>query len=167
MTGYREFGIGQDDEGIGSPPKRLLEVELVPATVWGANLRSILKPAEWDRLRKAVYERAGHRCEICGGKGRKHPVEAHEKWEYDDTAHVQKLVGIEALCPDCHGVKHIGRLSMTGEAAFTRGLRHLAKVNGWPLKEAREYVSVAFLDWQTRSEHPWTLDISWLRDAKL
>src|SRR5688500_8134041 len=50
-------------------PRTLLTVELVPRTCWFSNLRSELSQDEWDRLRRSVYERAGNRCEVCGGKG--------------------------------------------------------------------------------------------------
>jgi hypothetical protein len=56
---------------------------------------------------------------------------------------------------------------MEGEAAFNRCLRHLAKVNGWTAQQTQEHVNTAFLDWQARSKHQWTLDLAWLRDAKL
>ena len=28
-----------------------------------------LSKKDWDKLRKACYESAGHKCEICGGVG--------------------------------------------------------------------------------------------------
>lgn len=59
-----------------------LQIELVPSTAFGENLRKLLTKTEWDKVRKAVYKRAGYKCEICGGKGEKHPVEAHEEWLY-------------------------------------------------------------------------------------
>ena len=39
----------------------------------------IYKSIGADIIRKKVYDRAGHRCEIC----RTHRVEAHEEWSYD------------------------------------------------------------------------------------
>ena len=67
-----------------------LTIELVPKTAWFSNLRSILARAAWDKLRKESYKNAAHKCEICGGYGKKHPVECHEIWEYDDKNHIQK-----------------------------------------------------------------------------
>jgi hypothetical protein len=87
------------------PDAPRLSIELVPATSWFDNLRSLLPPAEWDALRKATSQAAGHRCEICGGRGPKWPVECHERWQYDDATHVQTLTGLIALCPECHRVK--------------------------------------------------------------
>ena len=51
---------------FGSPR---LTVELLPATTWGSNLRSVLRVSQWDKLRRGAYEAAQHRCEICGGAG--------------------------------------------------------------------------------------------------
>ena len=141
-----------------SSPRLLLE--LVPSTSWGANLRSRLSRSEWDRLRFETYAKAGNRCEICGGRGRKNAVEAHERWEYDDETHVQKLVGIEALCPSCHSVRHLGRTMVVGHGP--RAMSHLAKVNGWTPDETVQHVEEAFRTHANRSKFLWDLDLSWL-----
>ena len=135
-----------------------LTVELVPATSWGDNLRSHFKTREWDRLRKACYEQAGHKCEIGGGKGRRHPTECHEIWNYDDEQCVQTLKGLIALCPSCHEVKHIGRAMAVGFG--DRALAHLVKVNGITQAEAVAHVGDAFALWKTRTQKAWTLDIT-------
>ena len=140
--------------------RKLLTVELVPQGQWGANLRSELPKAEWDRLRKATYASAGHRCEICGGKGRTWPVECHERWRYDEDTKTQHLEGLIALCPMCHKVKHIGRSMAVGEGGQAK--RHLMKVNGWSEGETITYLEGVFATWQRRSSEKWALDISWL-----
>lgn len=136
----------------------MLSVELVPKTSWGDNLRSRFKPSEWDTLRFACYAAAGHKCEVCGGVGKKHPVECHEIWQYDDENHVQTLQGLIALCPACHEVKHFGRAQATGNGA--RALNHLARVNGWTDAQAKAHVEAAFTMWRKRSQSNWTLDLS-------
>ena len=73
--------------------KYKLTFQLVPSGCWYANLRSVLPKAEWDRLRRAAYARAGGRCSVCGAAGR---LEAHEIWSYDDKTHVQKLEDVVA-----------------------------------------------------------------------
>ena len=137
-----------------------MTVELVPASQWGDNLRSRLPKAEWDRLRKETYARAHHRCEICGGRGPRWPVEAHEIWHYDDDNAIQRLDGLIALCPSCHECKHLGRAM-----AVQRGpqaLRHLARVNGWTPEETQAYVVAAFAEWEARSQRTWEIDLNWL-----
>ena len=62
-------------------PNIKLTIELVPDTVHGANLRSRLPASDWNIIRKYCYKQAGNKCEVCGGEGRAHLVEAHEVWE--------------------------------------------------------------------------------------
>jgi hypothetical protein len=69
-----------------------LTVELVPETSWYSNLRSELTEEQWDTVRRRCYVAADYRCEVCGGRGPKWPVECHEVWSYDDLEHVQTLV---------------------------------------------------------------------------
>jgi hypothetical protein len=142
-------------------PRTLLTVELVPSTCWFSNLRSELSKDEWDRLRRPVLERAGRRCEVCGGSGAQHPVECHEVWEYDAKSHVQRLVGLVALCPACHEAKHMGYASSVGRGGQARA--HLARVNGWSVDDVELYLEMQFEQWSRRSQHEWTLDLSWLR----
>lgn len=137
-----------------------LPVEMVPESQWGCNLRSWLPKADWDTLRKEQYEIAHHRCEVCGGKGAKWPVECHERWEYDPVHQVQKLVGLVALCPRCHQVKHLGRTMAVGK--LDDAIEHLQKVNGIGKELSNAYVREVFAVWKARSAHEWKLDLSWL-----
>ena len=135
-----------------------LTVELVPSTCWYTNVRSNVSKAVWDGLRRRVASEAGHRCEICGGRGRRWPVECHERWHYDDAARVQRLERLVALCPDCHEVKHAGLASKRGRLEAV--IRQLVKVNGWTADDAALYLEAVFETWAQRSRHQWTLDIS-------
>jgi len=137
-----------------------LTLDLIPSTTWYDNLRSRLRPSEWDRLRKATYAAAGNKCEVCGGRGRKWPTECHEIWDYDETTRVQKLVGLVALCPSCHEVKHFGRAQTVGRGEAA--LAHLMRVNRWTEDQALDHIEESFAVWQRRSEISWTLDLSWL-----
>lgn len=143
-----------------------LSVELVPATCWYTNVRSNVTRKEWEACKDYVKTRSGDgdktkaSCEICGGRGSRYSVDCHEQWSYDDNRRVQTLVGLIALCPDCHSVKHIGRALRMGN--LDRALRHLAKVNGWTYEHADRYVAVQLQVHALRSTHPWSLDITWL-----
>lgn len=137
-----------------------LTVELVPRGQWGINLRSELPKSEWDHLRRSVYQSANYRCEVCGGKGPKWPVECHERWDYNEETKTQTLVGLIALCPSCHEVKHIGRAGAVGR--MEHALSHLMEINGWGDEEAVLYIENAFETWARRSSESWTLDISWI-----
>jgi hypothetical protein len=138
----------------------LLTVELIPRTSWFRNVRSHVSASEWERLKRIVSERAGRRCEICGGRGERWPVECHEVFAYDDEQHVQRLARLVALCPACHEVKHIGLAGVRGHRA--RAVSHLARVNGWSNADAELYLEACFEQWLRRSNHEWTLDLSLL-----
>lgn len=141
-----------------------LAIELVPAQQWGDNLRTRLPRAQWDALRRACYAAAGHRCEVCGMRGSRHPVECHERWEYDERKRVQKLVGLIALCPRCHEVKHFGRAVATGNEM--RALEHFARVNDLTPAAACDEVEAAFdLHEYRTSLGAWQLDLSWLEQG--
>jgi hypothetical protein len=145
--------------------RELLTIELVPKTCWYSNVRSHVSREEWDRLRHAVYRAAGNACEICGGRGSRWPLECHEVWRYDDELHVQKLERLIGLCPQCHEVKHIGLAGVRGRQG--KALAHLARVNGWSQEDARLYLEACFEQWSRRSQHEWTLDISYLDRFKI
>jgi 5-methylcytosine-specific restriction endonuclease McrA len=120
-----------------------LTVELIPKTVFFSNVRTLLKQKYWDLVRKDSYKRAGHKCEICGEKGKeqgfRHDVECHEIWDYDNTTRVQKLLGLISLCPKCHQVKHFGRTSAIGKQA--EAFKHLEHVNKWTHKQCVDHVA--------------------------
>lgn len=137
-----------------------LTVELVPSTCWFSNVRDHVSTETWDRLRKHTYKQANYRCEVCGGKGSAHPVECHEIWHYDDKNKQQKLIGLIALCPSCHQVKHIGLAKMRGKGEVAK--HHLAQVNQWTLKQTETYLKEVWKLWKERSKHQWKLDLTWL-----
>ncbi len=151
----REFGQG-------------LFVDLVPSSCWFTNVRSCVPKPEWDRIRRMVYKRANHECEICGDApaiGNYLRLDAHERWSYDSAAGVQKLERLICLCPDCHTATHYGM-------AQVRNVEHvavnqLAKVNGWSIAEIDEHVEAAFALWRERSERNWRLDLSLLEDLDI
>jgi hypothetical protein len=138
----------------------ILQIELVPETCWYSNVRSEIPASDWELIKKFVSKRAGRKCEICGGIGPKWPVEAHERWAYDDINHVQTLEKIVALCPSCHQVKHFGFAQVQGKEK--EALAHLMKVNNWSATQAHQHIEQAISTWRTRSQHQWKLDISGL-----
>jgi|SRR6516225_1050409 hypothetical protein len=139
-----------------------LTSEMIPGSLWGMSLPNHLERARWDKLRRACYAQAGNVCEICGGVGSKDRVDCHEVWEYDDQNRIQKLLGLTALCPACHLVKHYGRACAIGKRAEAQN--HLAKVNGWTLEQTQEHVVRMKLLWAKRSKQQWTQDITWVFD---
>jgi len=139
-----------------------LNIELVPQTCHYKNVRSNVSKQEWDKLRKECYAKAKYKCEICGGRGTKHPVECHEIWYYDDNKRIQSLKGLISLCPTCHMVKHIGLARINGN--YELAFNHFMKVNNYSKELANIEINKAFRKWEERSSHTWTLDISWLQN---
>jgi hypothetical protein len=135
-----------------------LSVELVPQTCWLSNVRSLMKRYEWQKLSQMAAEDAGHRCQVCDGRGRQHAVECHEMWLYDDQRKAQRLMKLTALCPMCHHVKHFGRSMNTGYGE--QALAWLCRVNGWSHEHGEKYVAAVFTEFHERSRHQWLLDLN-------
>ncbi len=141
----------------------------MPQPLWGRSIVGMYRE-QWDKLRRPCYRAAGYRCEICGGKGPQHPVEAHEVWQYEDDGArgVQTLIRLIALCPDCHAVKHMGRSSaMHPPHEVHRLLMHRARVNGLGGLPDRELETAwqrhfgdAMDEWARRSELAWSQDLT-------
>lgn len=140
----------------------ILELELVPSSCFYKNVRQILSTTDWKSICKQIYNQCNYKCEICGGIGNKHPVEAHETWEYDLNSLTQKLIYIKGLCPLCHSTKHFGLAELQGKRNLV--LSHLMKINKISNKEAELYIKEQFLLWQFRSSKQWKLDISFLKN---
>lgn len=137
-----------------------LTFESVPEECWFANLRSVLSPSDWDRVRKDAYRRSGFQCSVCGKKGR---LEAHEKWEYDEERALQTLKDVVALCPDCHSVKHISRTYLVGKGEAA--MEHFMRINGCSQIEYHEALRKMNEEYLRRNKvEGWITDISWLKN---
>ena len=135
-----------------------LTIELVPQTSFFKNLRSMLTAQQWDVIRKNCYAKANHKCEICGVESKR--LDCHEVWEY--THGIQKLVGLVALCPSCHEVKHMGLAQIRGRQGDA--MWHMMNVNEYGVEECQEDVDKAFELWQERSCREWKIDTSLLEE---
>ncbi|MDO7867047.1 HNH endonuclease [Nocardioides jiangxiensis] len=162
---------GEDRTFNPAPDGAPLFVDLVPASCWFTNVRSHLAPADWDRVRRMVYERAGHRCEACGEPARPQQriwLEAHERWAYDEAPTdepfasfgmpVQRLRRLVCLCTRCHETTHLGLAGLRGH--HERAFDHLCAVNGWTRSRARIHVTEANRLFEERSRVEWLLDLN-------
>ena len=151
-----------EDRSFGSG----LFVDLVPQSCWFTNVRSGVASADWDRVRRMVYHRAGDRCEACG-RARDGAagvqMEAHERWYFDDARRVQVLRRLICLCNGCHGTTHFGLANVQGRSE--QALGHLIPVTGLSRGLAEAHVDEAFALWQERSARTWDLDLSILTSA--
>lgn len=82
----------------------ILQIQPVPKNNWGDNLAHLLPKPVWDKLRREVYDKADHKCEICGKEDE--ILHCHEDWTYDDRNHIQSLRGLLSLCKSCHDCIH-------------------------------------------------------------
>lgn len=141
------------------PKKYKLTIELVPASSWGNNLRSVLKPNMWKVIRDETYRRFGNKCAICGANGQLH---AHEVWEYENKDHIQNLVDIIALCRMCHAVKHFGHTELEdakGKIDKEKVIKHFMKVNNCTREDFLRHKVQAQKDFEKRSHFDWQLNI--------
>lgn len=143
-----------------------LMIELIPSTCHFSNVRTMVKPSEWNKIRKISYESANNKCEICGdvgtNQGYKHRIECHEVWGYDEETNIQKLIKLVSLCVFCHQVKHIGRTIKIGK--FYQCIKQLAKVNKWTREQIDTHIAESFDVYKERSKFEWTLDLSLLNE---
>jgi hypothetical protein len=116
-----------------------LAIEPIPARSRRASLAQLLPRPLWDRLRRSVYRRAGHRCRACGRAGQLH---CHEIWGYHDPTGCQSLRGVRALCQDCHRATHI--LFTHDSDERQRLLEHYTRVNGLSWEQAVQHVRDAY-----------------------
>lgn len=157
---YIPDGVNADQFLRWIPRDIKLFIDLVPSTAFFTNMRSELKPDEWEQVKKSVFSRANYRCEVCSGKGKTHPVECHERWHFDIETKIQKLVDLIALCPACHEATHMG-LAMT-RGRKSEAMNHFMKVTGMTINQANQHWREAYEYWEILSELNWRLDGSLL-----
>jgi DNA polymerase-3 subunit epsilon len=147
---------------------------LVPAPMWGRNVRAVVSRQTWEELRaffgargsSVPYSRlelerdiqACSQCEYCSC--RQDSYELHEVWSYDDDAKIQSLCGLVPICAECHLAMHVGYASEVG--LWDVALSQLAKINNCNIKKAEKLAFDAIKLWRKRSLHSWSLDLSWI-----
>jgi hypothetical protein len=142
-----------------------LFIDLIPSTSWFTNVRSCIRPCDWNRLRRLVYDRANGKCECCnaipanwGGS-----LEAHERWHYNNRNGVQKLMRVIALCKMCHTATHMGLADIRGTGDRARA--HLMRVTKMDKEDLMRHSEVASRIWSDRSKRKWKLDLSIITDS--
>jgi len=118
--------------------KLKLEIESRPISTWGITLASRLPRAEWDSIRKRVYQRANYKCEICGEDCLQ--LHCHEQWGFDNRKRIQYLKDLRCVCETCHDVIHFGRSKHVYPKSYVNQLvRHWCEVNGKSQKDFEKY----------------------------
>lgn len=144
----------------GTPPQPVILPDMLPSSTWEDNLRTRLKPEEWDRLRKFCYSAAGNTCVACGSRGEPH-VEAHEVWRFDEKTSTQYLKGLLCLCPTCHKIKHWGYSNRLGILPQVRD--RIKWLNDWDDQILAKSLDDVAKRQDQLSRIKWTLDLSFLR----
>lgn len=160
----RAAALASADAPAGPQPR--LQVEILPSSLHHKSPRETLGRAWWNGVRRQVYAAAGNRCEICGETGDRHPVEAHEVYSYDELASppVQHVIGLIALCPACHAVKHLYRTYAVSRergdpSIYEDALAHLAQVNKWDGAQVRAHLEETRITYERREAlGPWHQD---------
>ncbi len=151
-----------EDRSFGSG----LFVDMIPRTCWFTNVRTCVSPQDWERLRRMILGRAGHRCEACCAtedRAARRWLEAHERWSFDDRTGTQTLRRLICLCSPCHLTTHLGYANVTGRA--DEALTHLRRVTGLTDRQVSRHVGDAGRLWTERSAWTWHLDLRMLTDA--
>ena len=125
-----------------------LTIELLPKGAWGNDFSRTLSKNDWDILRKACYEKANHKCSICGYIT--DDLDAHEIWDFNLETKTQTLIDIVALCSKCHGVKHI-RNSQRLEYG-EKAKEHFMKVNDCNELEFAAHLAKAQMDFEEKNK---------------
>lgn len=136
-----------------------LKIELVPRTTWFTSLFSLLPSDIWKQIREEHIQKPGAKCEICNST--KGPFQLHEKWEYNDENHVQKLVGLQLLCRKCHLIKHIGLAEIKAsedEINYDELVEHFCRVSRCSKQDFEKHQEEAFRIWEIRSSYEWKQD---------
>ena len=142
-----------------------LRADLLPASTWGSNLRGLLSPTQWDRLRAPVLAAAGLRCQICGAARPARRPDCHEQWIFgleaivpgDIPLPVQRLVRLVALCPACHEVQHVGLAGLRERLAEVRA--RLGQLNSWTPAQVSADLDRAARRSVLLEQVPWDLDL--------
>ena len=125
-----------------------LKIELLPKGAWGNDFSRTLSKKDWDILRKKCYERANHKCTICGFIT--DDLDAHEVWDFNIKRRTQTLMDIVALCSRCHGVKHIRNSERLGFGENAK--RHFMKINKCNELEFAMHLAKAEMDFKERNK---------------
>ena len=140
-----------------------LELQLVPKSSWYTNLRTAMG-LHWTQLSRQIRNGADCTCKYCGWKETYETREnweythLHELWEFKAETGIQKLIGFECVCPDCHMIHHWGLAEVKG-LDLNKLLEHACKVNGCTKEEFKKHISDSFEEWQRRSERKWQVDL--------
>ena len=137
-----------------------LTLNLIPQTTWYKSVRSHIPRTKWDLIRKKIYQQANYTCEVCGINEQTYQgykkgwLHCNELWEFKDGKQI--LTKLEAICRDCHLVKHFGYANASNQTE--KAFKHLLKVNEWDIETGNKYIEQQFKEWEERSKVDWEIN---------
>jgi len=96
----------------GLRPELLLH-PIIPEPLHFLNPRNIMGSTNWNKLRKEVYAINDYTCFSCGihkDKTYSKSLDCHETYNIDYELKTAVIDEFVALCANCHGFIHLGRL---------------------------------------------------------
>lgn len=130
-----------------------LTIDPIPASSRLASLANLMPRDQWNCLRRYVYHKAHYRCQICGREGR---LYCHESWQYNSETNYQFLRGFEALCENCHNVRHLFFVRDSQHRA--RLFRHFLAVNHLTNEQGVQHLVDAYRQQQEFNKRKWIVN---------
>jgi len=138
-----------------------LFVDILPASCWFTDIWKCTDPIDWYRIDALVKRRANSTCETCGTASLADHI--HERWEYDEATHTQRLRRLILLCEACHTATHATRSNLSSQ--FDKAIPQLATVRQCTPEEARDHLKAAADLALKQRGMEWALDLEILSSA--
>ena len=142
-------------------------IQLVPAPLWGKNMRALLTQSQWRSFRNEILKRQGMFCATCGKTAEKSSqLNAHEEWRYDETVlpATATITNVSLLCWHCHHIEHFGlvrSLVNSGQLtiqAIDDTISHFCRLNGATKKDFSVHEIEANEVWVRRNGLEWRIE---------
>src|SRR5579885_1150328 len=147
-------------------PQRRIAIETTPETTWGLSLYNLTAPEDWRRIRKTVLKASFYHCQACRAPSRW--LQCDEQWSWNEETGVQTLIGLRALCRQCHLCKHIGLakgLARQGKINLDDLIGHYCRVNNCDRAAFDTDDEQAALHYERRAAVKWSVDFGAWRDS--
>lgn len=151
----RQLTLAAEDEPESGPV-----VEIPPAGCEPKSVERCVSRADFEDLRRAVVERVGGACEVCGASGPRALLSVGERWAYAEKAGIRKLANLVALCGECRRAERLFKAN--SHDAYLAARAHLSRVTRKSDAALDAWLGEAYAAWLRRSGVAWTADLSLL-----
>ncbi|ANF97518.1 HNH endonuclease [Paenibacillus bovis] len=138
-----------------------LEIELIPESTMTINLRQQMSSYRWRQLSRQIQQQDQYTCQICRRtKGLEiDKLHCHEVWDFDKENGIQRLIGLQSLCFQCHMIKHIGFAEMNGWIEKYQLVEHFCRVNRVTAADYAVHFHEAVQLWIARNRIDWIVEL--------